>query len=124
MDDTVLVVEDDHAIAGMIREALEIEGYRVLHAIGGVAIAIARTEAPAVILLDIHMPGMDGPEVSQHLRADPVTATIPIVCMSSHVARTGVPPEMRYDDRLDKPFALDALCATVARWVKHNHPHP
>jgi CheY-like chemotaxis protein len=123
MVDTVLVVEDDRATAQMIQDALEMEGYHVLRAVGDAAIAIARTQDPAVILLDINMPGMDGLEVSQHLRADPATATIPIICMSSHVASTPVPPEMLHDDRLDKPFALDVLCTTVARWIGHKRHH-
>ncbi len=112
---TVLTIEDDVATAGLIRDALEAVGYRVLHAVGGAGIAVAYAERPDVILLDINMPDMDGPEVSRRLRADPATAHIPIVCLSSHVARGGVPPEMLHDDRLPKPFALDDLYAAVAR---------
>jgi len=70
---TILVIEDDLATAGLIRDALEIEGYRVLHAVGDAGIAAARDGRPRVILLDIDMPGMGGPEVSRHLRADPHT---------------------------------------------------
>jgi len=113
---TVLTIEDDVATAGLIRDALEAVGYRVLHAVGGAGIAVACAEHPDVILLDINMPGMDGPEVSRRLRADPAVAHIPIVCMSSHVACGGVPSEMPHDDRLPKPFALDVLWTTVARW--------
>ncbi len=117
MAGTVLVVDDDSATVGMIREVLEMEGYRVVHAVDGESVRIALIEQPHLILLDINMPGMDGPEVSRRLRAEPATAHIPIVVMSSHVARGGVPPEMPHDDRLTKPFALDALSAIVARWV-------
>jgi len=87
------------------------------HVAGTAGIAVACAEHPDVILLDINMPDMDGPEVSRRWRADPATAHIPLVVMSSHVARGGVPPEMPHDDRLPKPFALDALYATVARWL-------
>jgi two-component system cell cycle response regulator DivK len=113
---TVLTIEDDVATAGLIRDALEAVGYRVLHAVGGAGIAVACAEHPDVILLDINMPGMDGPEVSRRLRADPAVAHIPIVCMSSHVARGGAPPGMPHDDRLPKPVALDVPRTTVARW--------
>ncbi len=118
MAGTVLVVDDDIAIAGMIREVLEMEGHRVLHAVDGESLRIALIEQPHLILLDINMPGMDGPEVSRRLRAEPATTHIPIVVMSSHVARGTIPPEMPHDDRLSKPFALDVLVATVARWVR------
>ncbi|MCA1599967.1 MAG: response regulator, partial [Chloroflexi bacterium] len=114
---TVLVVDDDAAIAGMVREALEMDGYRVVRAVDGESVRVALVEQPRVVLLDINMPGMDGPEVARRLRADPATAHIPIVVMSSQVTRDGVPPEMPHDDRLPKPFALDALFATVARWA-------
>ncbi len=117
MAGTVLVVDDDVATAEMIQEVLEMEGYRVVRAVDGESLGVALREQPHLILLDINMPGMDGPEVSRRLRAEPATTHIPIVVMSSHVARGTVPPEMPHDDRLTKPFALDALVATVARWV-------
>jgi CheY-like chemotaxis protein len=112
----ILVIEDDTATVELIHEALEAEGHTVLHASGAAGLALARVALPAVILLDINMPGMDGPEVSRLLRADPRTARVPIVCMSSHVARGGIPMGMVHDDCLAKPFALDDLYATVARW--------
>jgi len=117
MAGTVLVVDDDVSTVEMIQEVLEMEGYRVVRAVDGESLGVALREQPHLILLDINMPGMDGPEVSRRLRADPATAHIPIVVMSSHVARGTVPPEMPHDDRLTKPFALDALVVTVARWV-------
>lgn len=116
--ETVLVIEDDVATAALIREVLESAGYRVRHAVGDAGLAAARAVAPAVILLDVHMPGMGGPEVARHLRADPTTAGIPLICMSSTLARGGsAPPGMPHDDRLPKPFTIDALVATVARWA-------
>ncbi len=103
---TILVVEDDLATVEMIRDALAMEGYRVLHAIGDAG-------RPALVLLDPHMPGMDSAEVARRLRADPATARIPIVGISSNLAREGL-PTMPRDDCLPKPFALDDLYAVVA----------
>jgi CheY-like chemotaxis protein len=114
---TILIIEDDLATAALLREALEIDGYHVLHAMGDTAIALARDEHPRVILLDIDMPGMDGPEVSRHLRADPDTRAIPIICMSARDGRAHIPADMRYDDYLPKPFRVDDLYALVARWL-------
>ncbi len=87
---TILVVDDDLTTAGLIRAVLEDDGYRVLHAIGDAGIVAARYAQPGVILLDINMPGMDGLEVSRHLRADPTTVAIPIVCMSCGVTRARI----------------------------------
>lgn len=114
---TILVIEDDLATAGLIREALEAEGYRVLHAVSDAGITAARDGRPRVILLDIDMPGMGGPAVSHHLRADPQTMAIPIVCMSARGGYTQIPAGMLYDDCLPKPFGLDDLYVMVARWI-------
>lgn len=112
---TVLVIDDDVAIADVIRAALESEGCRVLHAVGPAGISAARAEHPDVILLDVLMPRMNGVEVSQALRARPETTAIPIVSMSAHM-RERTPVAMLADEHLAKPFDLDALLAVVRRW--------
>ena len=56
----ILVVEDDPVIAGVLREALEGEGYAVTPAVDGEALWLAALERPAAILMDVNMPGMDG----------------------------------------------------------------
>ncbi len=79
----VLVVDDDAAIVELLEMALEDEGYHVHATCGAAALQLAHDLQPAVILLDVSMPGMDGIEVSQRLRADPATAHIPIIVMSA-----------------------------------------
>jgi len=114
---TVLVVDDDPFIVDFLETALEDEGYLVLAAVNGGALPLARDLHPDIILLDIMMPGMDGVEVSQRLRADPVTADIPIVVMSAQDRLRATSTLMQVDDRLPKPFDLDRLYAIVARWT-------
>lgn len=114
---TVLVVDDDPFIVDFIETALQDEGYQVLSAVNGGALRVAHDLHPDVILLDIMMPGMDGVEVSQRLRADPDTAEIPIVVMSAQDRLRATSTSMAVNDRLPKPFDLDRLYATVARWV-------
>ncbi len=113
---TVLVVDDDPSIIDFLETALEEEGYLVL-ASGAASLRMAHDVHPDVILLDLNMPDMDGVEVSQRLRADPVTAAIPIVVMSAreHLRTTG--PLMAVNDRLPKPFELARLYEMVARWT-------
>jgi CheY-like chemotaxis protein len=79
----VLVVDDDPSIIDFLETALEDEGYLVLASVGADSLLVAHDVHPDVILLDINMPGMDGVEVSQRLREDPVTADIPIIVMSA-----------------------------------------
>ena len=113
----VLVVDDDASIIAVIRDALEDEGYQVVSAVNGQALPIARDAQPGAILLDIMMPGMDGVEVSKRLRADPLTAHIPIVVMSAHSNLAARADQMPVDDRLPKPFDIDELYAIVERWT-------
>jgi two-component system alkaline phosphatase synthesis response regulator PhoP len=114
----VLVVDDDRAIVTVLQAALEDEGYEVLTAVNGGALPIARQQQPHLILLDIMMPGMDGVEVSRQLRADPATERIPIVAMSAATTLARLADQMPIDDRLAKPFDIDAIYGLVARWTE------
>lgn len=117
----VLVVDDDAAIRDMVTMALQDEGYEVVTAVGAQALAIARALSPAVILLDIMMPDMDGIEVSRRLRADPATRNIPIIAMSATTVLSETASAMRADERLPKPFELEQLSDLVARYVGRRH---
>jgi CheY-like chemotaxis protein len=116
METTILVVEDDAAISALVTAALDDAGYRVVHAVDGAAIAAAHTAHPDLILLDFHMPQMDGREVGRQLRADPRTKDIPIVGMSAG-ERLATVSDALINDRLPKPFDLDDLYAVVDRWA-------
>jgi CheY-like chemotaxis protein len=86
----VLVVDDEADIRRIAQLALtRIGGLEVVEARSGAeALAAARTAAPDVVLLDVMMPGMDGPETLQALRADPATASIPIVFLTAKALET------------------------------------
>jgi CheY-like chemotaxis protein len=114
----VLVVDDDPDILDLLADALGTQGYDVLTAIGGDALPLARDRQPSLILLDLMMPGMDGLEVSKRLRADPLTAHIPIVAMSAQEHLMETARRMLVDDHLAKPFHLRSLYTTVAHWSR------
>jgi CheY-like chemotaxis protein len=114
----VLVVDDDAAIVDLLETALEDDGYQVFATVGAAAVPLARDLQPAVILLDINMPGMDGIEVSRRLRADPATAHIPIIVMSAQDRLRATGPLLPVNDRLPKPFEIATLYAKVARWAE------
>jgi CheY-like chemotaxis protein len=111
------VVDDDPDIIDFLEGALEDAGYLVLAAVGAEALGVAHETQPDVILLDINMPGMNGVEVSQRLRDNPVTAAIPIVVMSAQDRLQATGPLMSVNDRLPKPFDLARLYEVVARWT-------
>ncbi|HVA92572.1 MAG TPA: response regulator [Chloroflexota bacterium] len=113
---SILVVDDDPDIVDLLTDALSSEGYDVVSAVGGQALAVAHEWQPSVILLDLMMPEMDGIEMSKHLRADPVTAGIPIIAMSAQEKLMEIAQEMQVNDQLAKPFHLRTLYSTVAEW--------
>ena len=83
-DVRVLFVEDDVTVAQMYRLKLELDGYLVDIAADGVtALEKARASRPDIIFLDIRLPKLDGLAVLEHLRADAVTARIPVVILSN-----------------------------------------
>ncbi|OWW21667.1 hypothetical protein AYR66_21435 [Noviherbaspirillum denitrificans] len=81
---TVLVVDDDHRSVELTRTHLDAAGYEVLPAYGGrEGIELARDRRPDLIVLDLMMPGMNGFDVVEALKDDPVTRAIPVVVMTA-----------------------------------------
>lgn len=120
---TVLVIDDSATDREMLGRMLCRHGYRVLHAHDGEAgVALARSEFPDLILMDIIMPAMNGFQATRTLARDPLTRHIPIVVCSSKREETDRLWGMRQGARayLTKPVdereLLDIL-ATLARPV-------
>jgi CheY-like chemotaxis protein len=81
---TVVAIDDDPLALELIRAVLEPDGWTVLSAGSGAeGIELTRSRHPAVVLLDLLMPGMDGFAVVEALRRDPVTVSVPIVVLTS-----------------------------------------
>jgi CheY-like chemotaxis protein len=111
----VLVVDDEQDIATMTREALKDEGYTVVTAANGAeALAKARELRPAVILLDVRMPVMDGPEFLARYRAGPGPHA-PVIAFAASQAGLDEARAAKVDALLAKPFELDDLHAALAR---------
>lgn len=82
----VLVVDDYADARAMYAAWLEVSGYRVAEASTATeALALARAEPPAAILMDLSLPGLDGLEATRRLKADPVTASVPVLAITGHV---------------------------------------
>ena len=81
----ILVVEDDEANRELVTRFLRREGYEVILADDGVAgVALAVAEVPDLILMDLSLPELDGWEATRQIRANPVTATIPVIALTAH----------------------------------------
>jgi CheY-like chemotaxis protein len=81
---TVVVIDDDPLDLDLVEAVLAPEGWLVVRAAGGEeGVRLVRSERPAVVLLDLLMPEVDGFEVVERLRADPLVADVPIVVLTS-----------------------------------------
>jgi len=84
----ILVVEDNLVNLELAVALLEHEQCEVLTAeTADVALHLARTEQPDLILMDLHLPGMTGYEATRRLKADPATARIPVVALTAQAMR-------------------------------------
>jgi twitching motility protein PilU len=113
----VLVADDELEIRELVTEVLSISGYQPLVAVdGNEAVELARTGHPALILLDVMMPGMDGYTVLTHLRGHPATRDIPVVILTGQgEVYRDLSAGVGADAHVAKPFSPQQLADTVQR---------
>jgi CheY-like chemotaxis protein len=115
---TVLVIDDEPNARELIERMLTKEGYRVaLAADGKSGLALAQELKPAVITLDVMMPGMDGWAVLNALKADPATADIPVI-MVTIVDDKGIGFTLGAADYFTKPIDWPRLLAVLKKYRK------
>ncbi len=112
---TVLVVEDDPSVRGLLQTLLSAEGYEVVTASDGLAGLVKATSShPALVLLDLMMPDLGGVRVLEEMREDPALAGIPVVIVTG---KQDAVPGMRQllgdDNVFLKPFAVAELLQRV-----------
>lgn len=82
----ILIVEDNEKNLKLVRDLLQVSGYQTLESITAEdGIEIAKESRPALILMDIQLPGMSGIEALKILRADPITQNIPVIAVTASV---------------------------------------
>ena len=80
----ILIVEDNEKNRKLVRDVLQFKGYRTSEAeTAELGLALARESRPALILMDIQLPGMSGIDALGHLRADPATRDIPVMAVTA-----------------------------------------
>jgi DNA-binding response OmpR family regulator len=114
MSATILIVDDEYAVARGIQYALEQEGYQVSVAVSGEeALAVASELAPDLIVLDVRMPGIDGFETLRRLRADGSKAPVLMLTARDEEMDKVIGLEMGADDYMTKPYGLRELLSRI-----------
>jgi two-component system nitrogen regulation response regulator NtrX len=116
----VLLVDDDEALRTTVAEVLVDEGYEVLQACTGAeALELTRQSFPGLILLDTHMPIMNGAEFIRAYKLSQLELA-PIVVCSAGLNESGWAGEAGADGFLAKPFSLEQLLDVAGRFVRAN----
>jgi DNA-binding response OmpR family regulator len=113
---SIAVIEDESNILEVITYNLRREGYRVLEARDGIAgFELIRREKPDLALLDIMLPGMDGIQICQSIKADPALKHIPVLMVTARSEESDVVLGLGIgaDDYIIKPFSPRELVARV-----------
>ncbi|MFK7801760.1 MAG: response regulator transcription factor [Anaerolineae bacterium] len=113
---TILVVDDDKEIAGILRDYLAQAGFDVLLAYdGALALATLRSERPDLLLLDLMLPDKDGWELTRIIRSDSKLNQTPIIMVTARVEDTDkiIGLELGADDYVTKPFNAREVVARV-----------
>ena len=122
-DRNILVVEDNDMNMQLVEFLLEEGGYHIVKATSGEeALAITRDVpgvAPDLILMDIHLPGMDGLSVVRAIKSDERTSRIPILALTAHAMRGDKDRflEAGCDGYISKPIDVKTFIASIERYL-------
>jgi two-component system, cell cycle response regulator DivK len=117
----VLVVDDERDGREMLAEYLRFRGFTVVAASGGqAAVTYASTDRPALILMDLQMPGMDGYAAARKLKSQPHTRDVVIIALSAHAMTgdEGKALDAGCDAYVSKPYDIVALADSLEHVVR------
>ena len=117
----ILIVEDNDKNLKLVRDVLQVKGYETIEAgTGEEGVRLARERKPDLVLMDIQLPGINGIEALRLLRADPVTAGIPVAAVTASVMpqdRSKI-MEAGFNAYVGKPINLKEFLDTVRRLLE------
>ncbi|MFZ5493259.1 MAG: response regulator [Pseudomonadota bacterium] len=116
----ILLVEDNEMNRDMLSRRLLRKGFEVVLAEdGALGVARAASEAPELILMDMSLPVIDGWEATRRIKADPTTATIPVIALTAHAMAEDRDKALAAgcDDYDTKPIDLDRLLTKINAWL-------
>ena len=113
---TILVIDDEKDLIELVRYNLENDGFDVIAATDGQSgLDVVKKHRPDLVVLDLMMPGLDGLQVCQQLRADPRSARIPLIMLTAKATEADriIGLELGADDYITKPFSPREVVARV-----------
>ncbi len=116
MHNKILIADDDAEMLETLSSMLEGEGYSVVKAENGAAaVELARKELPALVMLDIHMPRMDGLTACKEIKSDPVTKHMPVVMLTVEGSIHEIQQAISYGAKtyITKPSSKDEILKVV-----------
>ena len=118
MEKSILVVEDDKGLLETLQELLNMEGYSVALAQNGLeALEILKTMTPAVVLLDLRMPRMDGEAFAREVHRRKHLRSLYIIVLTDNLYARQTAEAMGADDFLAKPFDINELLEKIEQAV-------
>jgi len=115
-NELILIVEDNPKNLKLVRDSLQVKGYQTLEAeTGEEGVRLAHERQPALVLMDIQLPGINGVEALKRLRADPVTSSTPVIAITASVMtqdRTRI-MAAGFDGFQGKPISVRELLTTM-----------
>jgi two-component system cell cycle response regulator DivK len=117
-NELILIVEDNPQNLKLVRDTLQVKGYRTIEAgTGEEGVQLAREHQPALVLMDIQLPRISGIEAFRQLRADPTTRTIPIIAVTASVMAQERQKVMAagFDGFQGKPISARELLETIRK---------
>jgi two-component system cell cycle response regulator DivK len=121
MTQTILYIEDNPENRLLVKRVLEVEGYRVVEADGGISgLKLAETMKLDLILMDINLPEMDGYELTHRLKQIPHLSGVPVVAMTANVMKGDREKTLAAgcDGYIQKPIDVDQLPMQVSRYIQ------
>jgi two-component system cell cycle response regulator DivK len=116
----ILIVEDEPKNLTLLRDLLQVSGYKTIEATDGKqGVELAKSKKPDLILMDVQMPKMDGLEATRILKADTTTGNIPILALTSYAMKGDEERILQAgcDGYLAKPFDIQELLKIVAEYL-------
>ena len=115
-NELILIIEDNPKNLKLVRDTFQVKGYRTIAAgTGEEGVRLARDQQPALVLMDIQLPGISGIEAFRQLRADPTTRAIPVIAVTASVMAQERQKVMAagFDGFQGKPISVRELLETV-----------